>query len=767
MLKDKNFKHIHKMNTVMRFILTLLISLLGTTILQAQSNSILRFIVQERSGQPIVSANVLLFKGDSEEYSDYGVTSRDGFVEFRGLEAGRYRIQISFVGFETFEDYYEIGKSETKIERITLQESIGQLDELEVVEKGENTGAVGITKVRAEDIGRIPSASLEGDLMAYIETMPGIISTGDQGGDLYIRGGTPSQNLVLVDNIPLVKPFHISNLFSAFPEKVVNNVSVMAGGFDNRYMNSTSAVIDVNLKTGNLQNVAGSVGISPYLSSVFIETPIRKGNSSLMLSGRKSNIKEFSGYLDTEKQNMEFYDLIARYSLQEESFNCSLSAIHTNDEGQINTRRNTTLGWSNTGAGFRCFGFDETFDHPFEFSAGFSSYTNTEASGAVIEREARVDQGYLRIDLQEQLQDLTFDYGINVWYQSFEGQANEQFTTYDEGISSIASIIQLYGKTKWQATPRLIVEPGVGTQITMNYTSGFEPRLRLQFNPFNNNRTEFSVATGIYSQIMQGITDPRDAGSTFTLYSPTRQGDPLQRAFHGIASWKNRLGQNWTTNLEGYYKKLKHIPVPRWTQEVGIETQTVRAEGNTYGLDFRLEYDNGPTFGSIGYGLGYVKYSAQGSDLGGWLGQELLSYYPAHDQRHKLNTLLNYQHRGFDLSFNWEFGTGFPYTQIYATDLRINVPYTDPTTQPGSAAAYYDKPYSKRLPVYHRLDVSLKRFFDLSQNVRLGTEVGAINAYDQENIFYVDIVEFEVVNQTRILPYLSFSLSFNRNQKSS
>jgi hypothetical protein len=749
------------MTYLLRSLLIFFICLSWGTVCYAQSNSILRYVIQEKSGQPIVSANVLLYEGESDDYSDYGITNRDGFVEFRGLKAGRYRIQISFVGFETFEAFYEIGENETKIERITLRESIGKLDELEVVEKGENTGTVGITKIRADDIGRIPSATLEGDLMAYIESMPGIVSTGDQGGDLYIRGGTPSQNLVLVDNIPLVKPFHISNLFSAFPEKVVNNVSVMAGGFDNRYMNSTSAIIDVNLKTGNLEKVQGSVGISPYLSSVFIETPLKKGISSLMLSGRKSNIKNFSGYLGTQKQNMEFYDLIARYSLQGESFNCSLSAIHTNDEGQINTQRNTILGWSNTGAGIRCFGFDETFDHPFEISAGFSSFRNSEGSGLENERYARVDQGYLRIDLQEQLQVLTFDYGVNVWYQSFEGQANERFTTYDEGISTIASIIQLYVKTKWQATPRLILEPGVGTQITMNYTSGFEPRLRIQYNPFNNNRTEFSVATGLYSQIMEGISDPRDAGSTFTLYTPTRQGDPLQRAFHGIASWRNRIGQNWSINLEGYYKKLKYIPVPRWSQEVGIETETVRAEGNSYGLDFRLKYDNGPFFGSIGYGLGYIKYSAQGNDLGNWAGNELLSYYPAHDQRHKINTLLNYQYKGFDLSFNWEFGSGFPYTQIYATDLRINVPYSDPTTQPGTAAAYYTEPYSKRLPLYHRLDVSLKRFFDLSQNMRIGAEVGAINAYDQENIFYVDIVEFEVVNQTRLLPYLSFSLNIN------
>lgn len=747
------------MNFVIRSILLIFISLLGSSILHAQSSSILRFIVKEESGQPIVSANVLLYEGDEEEYTDYGVTTRDGFVEFRGLEAGRYRIQISYVGFETFIEFYEVEASKIEIHHIMLEESIGELGELQIVEKGENTGSVGITTIRPEDIGRIPSASLEGDLMAYIETMPGIVTTGDQGGDLYIRGGTPAQNLVLMDNIPLVKPFHISNLFSAFPEKMVSTVSVMAGGFDNRYMNSSSAVIDVNLKTGNLQEVAGSVAFSPYLSSVFIETPIRKGTSSLVVSGRKSTINDFSGYWGTEKQDMEFYDFIARYTLQGNDFNCSLSAILTEDEGRINTNRNTTLGWSNTGAGIRCFGFDETFAHPFEVSVGFSSFSNYEGAGPDIERDARVDQGYLRVDVQEEILDLTFDYGVNVWFQSFEGQANELFTSFDAGINSIASIIQLYIKTKWQATPRLIVEPGLGSQVTMNYTSGLEPRMRLQFNPFNNNRTEFSVATGMYSQIMEGITDPRDAGSTFTLYTPTRQGEPLQRAFHGIASWRNRFGQNWTVNLEGYYKKMKHVPVPRWTQEVGIEIETIRAEGNSYGFDTRLEYDRGSFFGYMGYGFGKVEYSAEGADLGSWLGEELQRYNPAHDQRHKFNTLLNYRFNGFDLSFNWEFGSGFPYTQIYATDLRINVPYTDPVNEPGYAAGYYDEPYSKRLPVYHRLDASIKRFFDISRNVRVGAELGAINAYDRENIFYVDIVENEIVYQTQFLPYLSFSLN--------
>ena len=738
----------------------LILFLFSSTNLLAQSSSILRFVVSEEDGQPIVSANVLLYEGDEEDYTDYGVTTRDGFVEFRGLRPGTYRIRVSFVGFETYEEYYEVQPSETKVYRLTLEESVGEL-EVQVIGEGNSTGGVGITRVRAEDLSRLPSASLEGDLMAYIQTMPGVISTGDQGGDLYIRGGTPAQNLVLVDNIPLVKPFHISNLFSAFPEKAVNDIQIMAGGFDNRYMSSTSAVIDVNLKTGNYNRAGGSASFSPYMSTVFVESPLAKGKSSLVLSGRKATINEFSGYLGTEKQEMDFYDVIARYTLQGEQFNCSASMIITGDEGKINETRNQTLSWYNTGAGLRCFGFDETFDHPFEVSMGFSNFNNSEGSALVTERKADVTQGYLRLDMQEELLNLRIDYGINILMQGYKARADERFTTTDDGVDIIDGVVQMYTKTKWQPSRWLAVEPGLGTQFASESKATLEPRVRIQYNPLKNNRMELSLATGLYAQTMEGITDQRDAGSTFTLYRSTRRNEPLPSAFHAIISAQNKLGRYWTTNVEAYYKDHKNTPVPLWTQETGVETEIILADGETYGVDLRLEFNNGPLFWYAGYGLGKVEYSAVGNNLGEWLGNEVVSYTPAHDQRHKFNTYVNYNFKGTTLSAGWEFGSGLPYTQIYATDLRLNIPDQNPIRDPGKADAYYDEPYTERLPVYHRLDVSVKRFFEINPRFKIGTEIGAINVYDRTNVFYLDVVEFEVVNQSRFLPYASVSMNLD------
>lgn len=725
-----------------------------------QSDAVLRLVITEESGQPIIGANALLFENDDDEYSGYGVTNRDGFVEFRNLEGGTYRIRISYIGYQTYDEFIEISQDEISVELIRLQESLSTLEELEVVGRDVyRTGVVGVTRIRGGNLSRLPSASIEGDLMTYIQTMPGIVTTGDQGGDLYIRGGTPAQNLVLVDGIPLVKPFHISNLFSAFPENAVNDISVMAGGFDNRYMGATSAVIDVNLKTANLNSGTASGSFSPYISTMFFETPLKKGRSSLFVSGRHSTIKQFSGYLGTQKQDIQFHDLITRYTLQTEELMCSFSALMTGDEGKINPERDLVLSWSNRGIGVRCFGYDAMFSNPIEISLGFSDYTNSETSDLRTERSASVSHGYLRLGLQEKLLNLKIDYGLNILFQGYKAEFAERFARFDEGFDRHISVIQLFAKTQWEISPRLIVEPGIGSQITHQYGVTFEPRARLQYVPFQHGRTEISFATGLYSQVMEGITDPRDAGTTFTTYNPTQYWEPMPTAFHNIISYRQRLGRYWTANLEAYLKNHQNTPVPKWTQSTGFETEIVHADGNSYGVDFRIEYDRDPLYWYLGYGLGKVEYKAAGEDLGSWLGGDIVSYNPVHDQRHKFNSFINYSLKGFTASLSWEFSSGLPYTQIYATDLRLDVPYVVPIHEPGTAFAYYARPYSERLPTYHRLDVSIKKNLQLSSGLRLGAELGAINIYDRRNVFYLDVVSYRVVNQSGFLPYFSISLN--------
>ncbi|PWN05260.1 TonB-dependent receptor [Rhodohalobacter mucosus] len=733
--------------------------LLFQGIVYAQNSSVLRLIVLESGGQPVVGANVLLYENGQDQYTGYGVTNRDGFVEFRNLEAGEYQIRTTYIGFEPFERSYELSGEEIRVERITLRDQVGELDEIEVTARGAfRTGEVGVTRIRGEEFSRVPSAGLEGDLMAYIQTLPGVVTIGDQGGDIFIRGGTPAQNLVLVDNIPLVKPFHISNLFSAFPERVVNDVSVMAGGFDNRYMNSASSVIEVNLKPGNLYEASAAGSVSPYMTSLFVETPLKKGTSSLLVNGRFSNINTFEEVLPGRQQEASFYDLIARYSMQAGDLICSATGVRTGDEGKINPGRNGILSWTNTAAGLRCFGFDNSLQFPFEISLGVSDFRNSESSAGSDQRFSKVTQGFLRLDSSQEFINSRLDFGINLLFQNYQASAQERFQPFENGLDVTDAMIQLYAKSTWDFSRNVSIEPGIGTQISSGYGASLEPRLRMNIQPFGSTKSEISLATGYYTQAMDGITDLRDAGSVFTIYRPSDRGSTLPGAWHNILEFSFRAASYLSSNIELFYKQHYNIPVSKWTPQAGIDTDIALASGTSYGLDLNLEFNRSPFFIYAGYGYSSVEYSASDDNLGSWLGGESITgFNPAHDLRHKFNVIINYSFAGFTAGLRWDVKSGLPYTRLAGTDLVLSIPGENPINDPGQSFAYFEKPYTENLPAYHRLDVSLKRFFDISEGFKFGAEIGAINVYDQANIFFVDITEFQVINQNGFLPYLSLS----------
>ncbi len=725
----------------------------------SQTTSVLRIIVLEKGQQPITGATVLLYEEGSEDFSDYCISTIDGFCEFRSLADSLYTIRISFIGFKAHSEDIKIGLGQTKVETIILMESTSELDEILIVgDRQITTGEVGITRITSEDLSRIPSMNIEGDLMAYIQTVSGVVTVGDQGGDLYIRGGTPAQNQVLIDNIPIVKPFHILNLFSALPEQAVSNIEIFAGGFDNQYMGSTSAVIDATLKTGDFTKYSSSVSFSPYISSLFFEGPTRKDERSLMFSGRVSTIDKYSGYLGTKEQDLRFNDFITRYSIQGNGFNCNFTGILTNDRGRINERRENYLEWSNTGLGARCFGYDERFEHPYEISIGFSRYVNSEGDGNITEREAKVTQSYMRFDLQEYLYGLKIDYGFNIIAQGSAVKIDEKFTLLNQ-FNKITPNLQLYAKTELNPFENIQIQPGLSSQLTPSHPPTFEPRVRFMFKPLKNERFEVSLATGLYNQLMDGITDERDAGTTFTAYRPNDRGEPLPSAFHAILGVRNRIGKNWKTNVESYYKSHRNIPVSKWQPLAKLETETTLAKSNNYGFDINIEYSGNQLYLYAGYGWSKSEYSAESEDLGAWVGEQIFKYYPPHDQRHKLNTILSLRTGKIETSLNWEFGSGMPYTQILGFDLFLVIPREDPTKFAGQARTLFSRPYSERLPVYHRLDASVKRSFTLSNRLEMTTEIGCINIYDRRNVFYLDLNLLERVDQAPILPYAGIKLA--------
>lgn len=729
----------------------------------AQSTTTLRVLVNSgEDGGPLIGANVFLLEPESREIVKSGATDNDGFIEFRGIDAGEYLLQATYIGFKDYLETITVGEKDIRVERINMAVEVAALDEFVVeAERLVTTGEVGMRKISRRDISRIPSPVFGGDLGSYLQTVPGVITSGDRGGELYIRGGTPSQNKVLVDNLPVVKPFHIFNLFSAFPKQAIQSVDLYAGGFGAQFNDATSAIIDVNLSPGNFKEFSGSGAVSPYIASVDIEGPVGSNeDQSFMLMGRKSIIEQTSPNLTGDKKPFDFYDVIGRFSYSGDNYTCNFTGLYTYDNGKINNFRNINLSWQNAVAGGRCLGFAENFNHPIEITAGYSYFTNAEKGLDQTERESDVGQLFFKFDHEENLFGLPFDYGLKLNFRTYNATLAERFTRL-ESFNDKQAVVSLYASTVWEPNEYLRVEPSLGAMGTLITTPTFEPRLRILYKPGGSDDIEISAAAGRYYQTLTGLSDVRNAGTVFKVWQPIERDLNIPSALHGLLGYKQQIGDHFIFNIEGYVKDHKNISVTKWDPVAKLETGTTKADGFAYGGDAQIEYQNDPLYFMVSYGYSKVKYEAATDDLGAWLNQPVFSYNPRHDQRHKVNSIVSYEIGGFTANASWEFGSGQPYTRVYGFDLGLRIPEQDPRKDPGTARTLYSRPFGGRLPVYHRLDVSVERSFQLSTDFKLSAEIGAINVYDRNNIFYYDSNTLRRVNQTSLLPYVAVQAQIN------
>lgn len=312
----------------------------------------------------------------------------------------------------------------------------------------------------------------------------------------------------------------------------------------------------------------------------------------------------------------------------------------------------------------------------------------------------------------------------------------------------------------------MTVTPSLGSHITNRrlLSPTLEPRMRLTIRPTGSERQEISFAAGKYNQVAEGLTDERDAGTVFTVWRPSEQGDPLLQALHAILGFRQQIGSSLTFNVEGFAKKLSNVPAPKWSPVARFDVETALADGLAYGADVRTELEIDPFYLFLGYGWSKVRYEAARDDLGAWAGGSVVEYTPSHDRRHQINAVASYEVGGVKANASWEFGSGRPYTKVAGFDLALAIrdqtaTHSDyPSTTPGTAEILYERPYNARLPSYHQLDLSVERSFEFSPQLSMNVKAGAINVYDRSNIFYYDISTFERVDQSPILPYMSIRL---------
>lgn len=736
----------------------------------AQSGIVRGFVTEAETGEPLVGVNVVL-RRDSLIVA--GVATRaDGFFALSGLASGTYRLEITFIGFTPSISTIRLGPGGNKVVNVALSPSLENLDEV-LVEAERGSGAAqaraGRITIRTTDVLAVPSPAIGGDLVGYLTTLPGIVTIGDRGGQLFVRGGEPWQNLVLLDGMWVYQPFHVLGFFSSFPAEILGRVNLYAGGFGSRYGGSLSSVIDVEARTGSKRNLRGTVGLSPFVSGVTMEGPLQGDRMSFLVSLRESNLGYGADQLVTGSLPYRFGDLFVKvHSIVSASSQLSISLLSTHDRGTIGEgtigrvppgiqgRPADELRWRNLAAGLRYVVLPGSFPVLAEFLFSVSRLRNELGEPGAPARSGLVSNIHSGVNVTHFSGPLEVEWGLFARTIEMKSELTGQFQspTFDHEWLTEAG---LFFEPRYTFPGGPTVSGGFRVQAYPSRSKTFfEPRLRAEWR---RGPGTWSAAGGVYHQEIVGLSDRRDAASVFTVWAavPYRE---VPRAIHVILGYSRSLAKGVDLGVEGYHKWLSDLFVPEWTAYPRFTTRLQPARGSVSGADVRLEVRRPDWYLSATYGLNAVRYEALQESLELWFGEPSIEYRPGHDRRHQVNLVVGRRIAGIDLNAHWQFGSGLPFSRAQGFDGYVHMDGpVDVFEDPGSRRVIYDRPFDGLLPTYHRLDVTASRSFDRPWG-SVKAQVGVINAYDRRNLFYLDTFTLTRTDQLPFIPTLGLQFSF-------
>jgi hypothetical protein len=754
-----------------KIISALLIGLIISTNLMAQKNANIRgTVIDKGNGEPVLFTNVVL-KG-----TNYGAqTDENGFYSIPSLPPGNYTLFCTYVGYDTFQLQLNVKASDLITQNISLNKVNINLSGVTITAKSEEKRTettISVTKITAKDINKIPGIGGEPDLAQFLQVIPGVIFTGDQGGELYMRGGTPIQTKILLDGMTIYNPFHSIGLFSVFETDAIKNVSVLNGAFNAENGGRLSAVVDVQTRDGNRKHLAGKLSVNPFQSKLLLEGPFKKisneNNSSIsyLFTAKSSYLDRTSkllyNYVDSLGLPFNYTDLYGKISINgDNGSKLTFFGYHFNDNANYFSSR---YGWKSFGAGTNFVVVPGQSNALINGSFSLSDYRMSLQEADTKPRTSGINGFDLITDITYFLQDAQLKYGINIG----------GYRTTLEFVNSIGNRIdQNQNTTEISAffvfkknTKRIVLEPS----FRLHYYASLpafspEPRIAIKYNASDDLRIKF--ASGIYSQNFISTKADLDIVNLFTgfLTAPDGQlqrtdgslsNNNLQRAYHIVMGFEKDVAKNIEINIEPYYKYFQQLInlnrnkiAPR-DPDFQIET------GQAYGIDFLLKYDYKNFYLWTGYSLSYV-YRDNGDQV----------YFPHYDRRHNANIVSSYSWgklKKWQADIRWNLGSGFPFTltqgfydyQTFSQGLYSN-PYT---TNGQLGIVYNDQLNTGRLPYYHRLDLSVKRTFYISERTKIESYVSIVNVYNRRNIFYFDRVRYSRVDQLPIIPAAGLSFSF-------
>lgn len=711
-------------------------------------------IKEKASGEVVIGATVTLQPDSAREIKRQrgGSTNKFGFYSIPNIAPGKYLLAVRAIGYKRESRSITITSETGRLNFDLEREDIRGTDvTVEADKDAADTRSISSIDISPTLIEQLPSLGGEQDLFRALQLLPGVKAASEISSGLYVRGGSPDQNLTLLDGVIVYNPSHLGGFLSTFNTDALQDIRLIKGAFPAEYGGRLSSVLDVTMKEGTKEKFSGSGALGLITSRLTLEGPITD-KSTFMLSGRRMYLDAVVALAGAppETPTYYFYDFKGKTNyIISDNDRIYLSGYKGRDVFGIPFTEkdsiHSAISWGNATANLR-------WTHIFspELFSNFSAiYTQYDFDALIEDRNYNGGDNFKSVNLIQDImlrgelqyfptQDHTIKAGLEATNHRFNSGATvnvEEFGEITLNPTILRSMdVSVYAQDEWKWGAHLSGNFG-GRLYWFERGNYFraEPRLALSYAFNEDIKLKAAFSTG--NQFLHLITRNDIALPTDVWFPSTetiRPGEAVQSVL-GLETFL--FDKTYVLTVEGYYKSMKNLYEYKDTAQlslgVPLESSFTRGTGEAYGLELFINKRIGSFTGWIGYTLAATRRTFPDLNNG-------KPFFPRYDRTHDVSLVLAYRlGEAWEFGMSWVYGTGQAYTvpsgHYYMPNEDIDDP--DATYYPEHRESLnYTERNGYRIPAFHKLDVNFTHNFSMF-GLPWKFHINVYNAYNHKNVF--------------------------------
>jgi len=731
----------------MKFPFVLLFSLFSI----GYSESISGTVRDKTTGEPLQYANIVILETDIGTATD-----NNGYYILPSIDKGDYILKVMMIGYASFEKDLLIDGKNIRLDIELFEETIN-IDAIKVsaermrFEKKVDVSRVNISR---NDI-RMAPAFIESDVFRTLQLLPSVSSSNDFNAALIVRGGSPDENLILLDGTEIYNPYHIGGVFSTFNSDMISDSEFLAGGYPANYGGRLSSVLKITAREGDSKNgrlsennpikkywdfSKGNGNVSLLSSKVLTEGALYRG--AWMFSARRTYFDKFVDLYydlkdDTSPFNYYFWDTHFKANT---SINNTNRLIYSQFSGKDNLYINIggddfpgidfDWDWGNstknltwryipnsnylivTALSKTRYNFNVNFAVDFNPNVNSPDTLNTINLGSEsTDLELNIDNIVEDIDLNQNIKivlnnNITIDGGWQIKQLALDFERN--FAGEKFNLTSNPKINSLFINVIFNPFPIFYVNTGLRYSKSNRYPKSIlDPRISIKYTPIPDLALKFS--TGTFTQFLYTTNEEEELLRIVDFWQPIPNGKKPQQADHWILGAEYWISNGNTISIETYFKDYSNVYDLNPAREPNDEnTFAIAGTAEAYGIEFLYRYVTKKSTGWLSYAYSNIKRKVDlNSD--GIIHPEQEIYPAKYDKPHSFSMLYSYKiNEKYTLGITTVFASGQTYTPVIGKVYQagqygsLENPYSDFGNING-------KRNSGRYPSYFRIDLSLSK----------------------------------------------------------